>query len=97
MAATKYLSYAGLQYLWSLLKTKFGEKQDVISDLSEIRTNASTGAGLKDKVASDGSGSVCSCRTFPSDIFHSLLRLDTMQSRLSRQCMVHACPSLLLN
>ena len=50
MAATKYLSYAGLQYLWSLLKTKFGEKQDVIEDLSEIRSNASTGAGLKDKV-----------------------------------------------
>lgn len=50
MAATKYLSYAGLQYLWSLLKTKFGEKQDTISDLSTIRSNASTGASLKTKV-----------------------------------------------
>lgn len=50
MAATKYLSYEGLSYLWGQLKTKFGEKQDVISDLSEIRSNASTGAGLKTKV-----------------------------------------------
>jgi len=50
MAATKYLSYEGLQYLWSLLKTKLGAKQDTISDLEEIRSNASTGAGLKSKV-----------------------------------------------
>ena len=50
MAATKYLSYEGLQYLWSLLKTKLGAKQDTIQDLEEIRSNASTGAGLKSKV-----------------------------------------------
>lgn len=50
MAATKYLSYEGLSYLWSLLKTKLGAKQDTIQDLEEIRSNASTGAGLKSKV-----------------------------------------------
>lgn len=50
MAATKYLSYEGLQYLWSLLKSRLGGKQDVIQDLESIRTNASTGAGLKTKV-----------------------------------------------
>ncbi len=50
MAATKYLSYEGLSYLWGQLKTKFAEKQDVINDLSEIRSNAATGAGLKSKV-----------------------------------------------
>ena len=56
MAATKYLSYEGLSYLWSLLKTKLGAKQDTIADLSEIRSNASTGAGLKDKVDGIASG-----------------------------------------
>lgn len=50
MAATKYLSYEGLQYLWSLLKSRLSGKQDVIQDLESIRTNASTGAGLKTKV-----------------------------------------------
>lgn len=50
MAATKYLSYEGLQYFWSLIKAKFNTKQDNIVDLDEIRTNASTGASLKTKV-----------------------------------------------
>ena len=50
MAASKYLSYEGLQYFWEFLKSKFGEKQDVIQDLDSIRTNAETGASLKNKV-----------------------------------------------
>lgn len=45
-----YLSKDGLLYLWTLLKAKFKAKQDTIIDLETIRTNASTGAGLKTKV-----------------------------------------------
>ena len=45
-----YLSKDGLLYLWTLLKAKFNSKQDTITDLATIRTNASTGAGLKTKV-----------------------------------------------
>lgn len=45
-----YLSKDGLLYLWTLLKAKFNSKQDTITDLATIRTNASTGANLKTKV-----------------------------------------------
>lgn len=45
-----YLSKDGLLYLWTLLKAKFNAKQDTISDLATIRSNATTGANLKTKV-----------------------------------------------
>jgi len=48
--ALNYVSKAGLSYFWGLIKTKLNAKQDTISDLSTIRTNAATGAGLKTKV-----------------------------------------------
>ena len=50
MAQTKYLSLDGLYYLWSLIKARLSLKQDVISDLATIRSNATTGAGLATKV-----------------------------------------------
>ena len=56
MAQTKYLSLDGLYYLWSLIKAKLSLKQDNISDLETIRSNASTGAGLATKVSGIAEG-----------------------------------------
>lgn len=54
--ATSFVSKDGLLYFWSLVKAKINAKQDAISDLSTIRSNASTGAGLKSKVDGIASG-----------------------------------------
>ena len=40
----KYLGNTGLSYLWGKIKTLVGQKQDVISDLEEIRSGAALGA-----------------------------------------------------
>jgi len=42
--ATSVLDKAGLTYLWGKIKTALAGKQDTISDLATIRSNASTGA-----------------------------------------------------
>ena len=51
-----YVSQENLTRFGANVKAKFATKQNVISDLSEIRSNASTGAGLADKVEGLESG-----------------------------------------
>ena len=50
MADFPFVSHENLQRFGANVKAKFATKQDNIADLATIRSNAETGAGLKDKV-----------------------------------------------